>query len=198
MLHLDIMDGHFVPNISFGPEVVRMATKCLRMPRHVHLMLSRPDLHLKAFKDAGSDTLLIHVEASCDIIRTLREIRALGMMPGLAINPETPFEALLPYLEESDEVLCMTVHPGFGGQQFMPEVLPKIEALRRHVQAHMDPDRFFSISVDGGVDLETIVKVADAGANLIVAGSSLYKSKTMNADLTALRTKAERALQRWL
>jgi len=134
-LHLDIMDGHFVPNLSMGPDVVKMAHRCLKIPLSVHLMISRPDQLAELFIKAGATALTIHVESSCDVLGTLRHIRALGAIPGLAINPETPFEALLPFLSEVDEVLCMTVHPGFGGQKFMPMVLPKID---RHPSCRAD------------------------------------------------------------
>jgi ribulose-phosphate 3-epimerase len=186
-LHLDIMDGNFVPNISMGPDVVRMARRAVRIPLNVHLMMVRPDWHVKSFREAGADTLLIQVESACDIPATLANIRELGMKPGIVLNPETPAEAAAPYLGEVDEVLCMTVHPGFGGQSFMPEVLPKIRALRRMAKA-------VNIAVDGGIDLKTVVLVAAAGANSIVAGSSLYRTINMAADLKLMREKAEAAL----
>lgn len=193
-LHMDIMDGHFVPNLSMGPDVVKMARRCLSIPLSVHLMLSRPDQFAEAFIKAGATTLTIHVESSCDVLGTLRCIRALGASPGVAINPATPFEAILPFLGEVDEVLCMTVHPGFGGQKFMPEVLPKIAAIRR--AARPQPGRkkggaaMLGIAVDGGIDLNTVTRVAEAGANIMVAGSALFKSKTMAQDLRQMREKA--------
>ena len=193
-LHLDIMDGHFVPNLSMGPDVVRMARRCLTIPLSVHLMLSRPNQFVEMFIEAGATTLTIHVESSCDVPGTLRRIRALGAMPGVAVNPETPFEAVLPLLGEADEVLCMSVHPGFGGQKFMPEVLPKITAIRRAAQ--MRPgrkragDHILGIAVDGGIDLSAATRVAEAGANIMVAGSALFKSKTMAEDLLEMREKA--------
>ena len=193
-LHMDIMDGHFVPNLSMGPDVVKMAHRCLNIPLSVHLMLSRPDQFAEVFIKAGATTLTIHVESSCDVMATLRHIRALGAIPGLAINPETPFEALLPFLSEVDEVLCMTVHPGFGGQKFMPMVLPKIVAIRRAAQMRPERERgenaFLGITVDGGIDLNTVTRVAEAGANIMVAGSALFKSETMAQDLRQMREKA--------
>ena len=189
-LHLDIMDGSFVPNISMGPDVVRMARRVLRIPLNVHLMMVRPDLHVQTFIEAGADTLLIQIESACDISGTLRRIGELGVSAGIVLNPETPYEAILPYLDEVDEVLCMTVHPGFGGQSFMPEVLPKISALRKSI-AELCQKRggreIINIAVDGGIDLKTVVSVAEAGANSIVAGSSLYKAKDMAADLRLIR-----------
>lgn len=193
-LHLDIMDGHFVPNLSMGPDVVKMARHCLNIPLSVHLMLSRPDQFAEVFIKAGAASLTIHVESACDVLKTLRHIRALGASPGVAVNPETPFEAVLPFLGEVDEVLCMTVHPGFGGQQFMPEVLPKIAAIRRAARTQSGRDRagdaFLGITVDGGIDLHTVSRVAQAGANIMVAGSALFKSRIMAQDLRQMREKA--------
>ena len=183
-LHLDIMDGCFVPNLSMGPDVVKMAGRAVHIPLNVHLMLIRPDLHIRRFVDAGADTILIHIESACDVSKTLNDIREAGAAPGLVLNPETPWEALRTHLDEADEILCMTVHPGFGGQGFMPEVLPKIEALRRAAGAK-------DIVVDGGIDLKTVESAARAGANAIVAGSSLYSSKNMAADLLLMRQKVD-------
>jgi ribulose-phosphate 3-epimerase len=197
-LHLDIMDGSFVPNISMGPDVVRMARRVVRIPLNVHLMMVRPDLHVKTFIDAGADTLLIQIESACDISGTLRRIGALGVSAGIVLNPETPYEAILPHLDEVDEVLCMTVHPGFGGQSFMPEVLPKIRALRKSIAELCQKQggkKAINIAVDGGIDLKTVVLVAEAGANSIVAGSALYKAKDMSADLRLMREKAEVSLK---
>lgn len=193
-LHLDVMDGHFVPNLSMGPDVVRMARRCLNIPISVHLMLSRPDQFVEVFVEAGAAMLTIHVESSCDLMGTLRHIRALGAIPGMAINPETPFEAILPFLGEVDEVLCMTVHPGFGGQKFMPEVLPKIAAIRRAARTQpgrgSDENAVLGITVDGGIDLNTVTQAAAAGANIMVSGNALFKSKTMAQDLRQMREKA--------
>lgn len=184
-LHLDIMDGHFVGNISFGPAVVSMADRTVDLPLNVHLMVSRPDHYLQAFAEAGADTLLIHVEAQSPVVQTLEAIRELGMRPGLTLNPETPVASAQPFLEEGlvDEVLCMTVHPGFGGQAFIRGVLPKIEALRQAWPA-------LDISVDGGVDRHTIGDAARAGANLFVAGTSLYRAGDMTAETEHLRNTA--------
>ncbi len=196
-LHLDIMDGHFVPNISMGPDVVRMAHRCVRIPLSVHLMLTRPDHFVDQFIEAGADTLLIHVELQCDVANTLRRIRAKGVRPGLALNPETPARALDPYWGAFDEVLCMTVHPGFGGQVFMEEVLPKITEIFHQAQRHSEQGRGgtlpVDIGVDGGIDMETVKRAAGAGANIIIAGNSLYKAVDMGHDITAMRTLAEKA-----
>jgi len=182
-LHLDIMDGHFVPNISFGPGVVDIAHAAFGDPLHVHLMVTRPDLHLRAFAKACGRVLLIHVEARCDIAATLRDIRGLGMRAGLTLNPETPAALARPYLDAGlvDEVLCMSVHPGFGGQSFMPGVLPKLEALRGHA-----PD--LDLSVDGGIDGTTAPLCVRHGATLLIAGTFLFGARDMAGEIRQLRS----------
>lgn len=196
-LHLDIMDGSFVHNISMGPDVVRMARRVVRMPVHVHLMMMRPDHYLEQFIAAGADTLLIHIESAADVPGTLQRIAARGAAPGIVLNPETPVEAVADCLAQVQEVLFMSVHPGFGGQSFMPEVLPKIEAMRRMVRdlaAAQNHGKVIDISVDGGIDLRNVTAVSGAGANVIIAGSSLYKAQDMAAELREMRRKAEKAL----
>ena len=194
-LHLDIMDGHFVPNISFGPDVVAMARRAVRIPLNVHLMLSRPDLYAERFAKAGADTIQIHVEAECDVAATLRAIRGLGAHPAVVINPETDADALDPYLALADEVLCMTVHPGYGGQAFMAEVLPKVARVRAKLDAlGRAPD--FPLMVDGGVSPATVQDCARAGANAFVAGSALFRAADMAADVRLMRTLAREARNR--
>ena len=174
-IHLDIMDPTFVPNMSFGPSIVNFCRKaCPNFYRNVHLMMNRPDLYIDAFAKAGSQTLQIHVEADCDIHDELRRIRALGLRNALAFNPETPFERVVPYLGEVDEVLAMTVHPGYGGQSFIADCLPKIAALRA-ARPGLD------IMVDGGINAETAVRAARAGANMFVAGSYLFRQADMRS-----------------
>jgi ribulose-phosphate 3-epimerase len=190
-LHLDIMDGHFVPNISMGPNVVEMARRCVQIPLSVHLMLSRPDQYITRFIEAGADRLLIHIEAECDVPETLERIRDLGVTPGITVNPETPPELIFQVLELVDEVLCMTVHPGYGGQAFMPEVLPKIRVIRTRANVlGRRPD----ILVDGGIDLHTATQCAAHGANSFVAGTSLYRTPDMKAAVQLMRQKATEAL----
>jgi ribulose-phosphate 3-epimerase len=184
-LHLDIMDGHFVPNLSFGPTVVAMARRVLDIPLSVHLMLTRPDQYLNTFIEAGADTLLIHIESPCDVAAGLQRIRELGVRPGITVNPETPIEMLYPVLDHVDEVLCMTVRPGYGGQSFMPEVLPKIRALRQH--ADKRGLKNLDIMVDGGINRETAAACAGAGANFFVAGTSLFGAADMAAEAAAMR-----------
>ena len=189
-LHLDIMDAHFVPNLSFGPDVVRVAARCApTLYRHVHLMLTRPDLYVAPFADAGAQTIQIHIEADCDIWQTLRTIRDRGLRSGLVLRPQTPPEAAFPYLDLCDEVLFMTVNPGYGGQSFMPEVLPHIEKLRNRLRSEGRPA--FDIMVDGGVNFETGAQAAAAGANQFVAGSFLFRQPEMGAAVAALRDTCE-------
>ena len=187
-LHLDVMDGHFVPNISMGPAIVAMARRSVSIPLNVHLMISNPEKMSEAYLDAGSDTLLIHIEVECDVPPILEAIRARGVAAGITLNPDTPAEAIQPVLDQVDEVLCMTVFPGFGGQAFIEDVLPKIAAIRA-----AKPD--MNISVDGGLDLDTISMAAGHGANLIVAGTSLYSSDDMARDVALMREKARTALK---
>lgn len=180
-LHLDIMDAHFVPNLSFGPDVVALTRKVEpAFYRHVHLMLTRPDLYLEPFAKAGAQTIQIHIEADCDIHDELVRIRQMGIRPALALNPETPVERVFPYLKECDELLVMTVHPGYGGQKFIMECLPKITAIRQRAPQ-------LDIMVDGGVNAETGVLAAQAGANQFVAGSYLFKQTDMGSAVSALR-----------
>ena len=191
-LHVDIMDGHFVPNLSLGPEVVRMARRCIKLPLSVHLMMSNPERYLERFITAGADVLLIHAELAGDIPGMLREIRKLGARPGITLNPKTPAEAVFEALPLADEVLCMTVHPGYGGQTFMGEVLPKIKAVRERIRrVGLKAD----ISVDGGIDAETAQRCAKAGANVFIAGTSLYAAPDLAAGVARMRAAATTAFQ---
>jgi ribulose-phosphate 3-epimerase len=180
-LHLDIMDAHFVPNLSFGPDVVALAGRVAPdFYRNVHLMMTRPDLYLEKFAAAGAQTIQIHVEAQCDVAETLTRIRALGLRNAIVINPETPVEKLEPYLDMVDEALVMTVHPGYGGQKFITECLAKVSHLRS-VRPELD------IMVDGGVNGETAVMAASAGANMLVAGSYLFGKENMKEAVDDMR-----------
>ena len=180
-LHLDVMDAHFVPNLSFGPDVVALARRAApAFYRNVHLMMSRPDLYLEKFAKAGAETIQIHVEADCDIHGELRRIRSMGLRNAIAFNPETPVERVVPYLDEVDEVLAMTVHPGYGGQAFIDDCLPKIAAIRAMRPA-------LDIMVDGGINAETAVRAAKAGANMFVAGSYLFRQTDMRAAVADMR-----------
>jgi len=181
-IHLDIMDAHFVPNLSFGPDVVALARKTApNFYRNVHLMMTRPDLYLEPFAKAGAQTIQIHVEADCDLHHELSRIRAMGLKNAIVLNPETPIERLEPYLEEIDEALVMTVHPGYGGQKFIAECLPKVTWLRGR-KPNLD------IMVDGGVNGETALLAAKAGANQFVAGSYLFRQSDMKAEVSRLQS----------
>ncbi|MDA1044380.1 MAG: ribulose-phosphate 3-epimerase [Verrucomicrobia bacterium] len=190
-LHLDIMDGVFVPNISMGPAVVSMARRCISIPLNVHLMLLHPSKYITPFVEAGADTIIIHIEAEDDIPGTLNRIRALGIRAGIALNPDTPSSAVESLLDKADEVLCMSVHPGYGGQAFMPEVLPKIREIRN--MEKIQKIAKLDIMVDGGVDQESARQCAAHGANLFVAGSYLYGSADMAGDITRMRRQVNEA-----
>ena len=182
-LHIDIMDPHFVPNMSFGPSIVDFCRKtCPAFYRNVHLMMSRPDLYIEKFAAAGAQTLQIHVEADCDLHVELKRIRTFGVKPAIVLNPETDVEMLTPYLGEIDEALVMTVHPGYGGQKFIAECLPKVTWLREQC-----PD--LDIMIDGGGNAETIPLAAKAGANQFVAGSYLFGKTDMRAAVSDLRSR---------
>lgn len=183
-LHLDVMDGHFVDNISFGPAVVETVNRASDIFLDVHLMISRPDHYLQRFIDAGADLISVHVEAEHDVAETLRRIRAAGKLAGLALNPATPIEAVEPFLGQIDLLLCMTVVPGFGGQAFMPEVLEKVSAAAR---MRASRDLAYHIEVDGGIDAVTAARCYQAGANVMVAGSSTFRAPDMAAAITAIR-----------
>jgi len=170
-IHLDVMDGHFVDNITMGPVVVEALRPHATLPYHSHLMVSEPLRHLQAFVDAGSDVIAFHVEAQDDPAAVIEAIHRAGRGAGLALNPETPAGAVLPYLDQLELLLVMTVHPGRGGQPFMPEVLPKLAALRSEaVRQGLD----LAIGVDGGINLETIGGAHAAGGDVLVAGNALY------------------------
>jgi ribulose-phosphate 3-epimerase len=183
-LHLDVMDGHFVDNISFGPAVVQAVNEANGIFLDAHLMISRPDHYLQRFIDAGSDLITVHVEADHDVSKTLQIIREAGLQAGLALNPGTPIESAVPFFDQIDLLLCMTVVPGFGGQAFMSEVLKKISAAAelRAVGKHA-----FHIEVDGGIDAVTAAACAAAGANVMVAGSSTFRAPDMAAAIRAIR-----------
>ena len=185
-LHCDVMDGHFVPNITFGPDTVAAFRKATKIPLDVHLMIERPDVYAERFIDAGADHVIVHVEAKHDVARTLAFIRSRGKKAGLSLNPPTPVEKMVPFLDQIDELLVMTVNPGFGGQAFMPEMLGKVRTLRRKMPQ-------LDISVDGSINGENAKLCVEAGANILVAGNSLFKHKTLDlpAAIKELRIHAE-------
>ena len=192
-LHIDVMDAHFVPNLSFGPEVVSLARRVApAFWRHVHLMMTRPDRYIDAFADAGAQTIQIHVECEADIRATLKAISARNVRPALVVNPETPVEKLFPYLGDVDEFLVMTVHPGYGGQKFISGCLAKIASLRQALDAAGRANA--GIMVDGGINLETARLAAQAGANMFVAGSFLFHQNDMAAAIAAMRNATQPAI----
>jgi ribulose-phosphate 3-epimerase len=182
-LHLDIMDGHFVPNISFGPQVVADLRPLTRLHFDVHLMLSHPDRYVAAFAKAGAERLTVHVEAEHDMAKTLAAIRSAGLKAGIAMNPDADPRRVLPFLNDVDLVLCMTVFPGFGGQSFMPSVLPSLRLIAAE-RARLGLD--FRLEVDGGINAETGRLCRDAGADTLVAGTAFFKAPDRTAFVRAL------------
>jgi ribulose-phosphate 3-epimerase len=183
-LHLDIMDGHFVDNISFGPNFVSTIHRTNDIWLDVHLMISRPDHFLERFIKAGADHITVHVEAQHDVAQTLRRIRAAGCTCGLAVNADTDFSSVEPYLDQIDLLLVMTVHAGFGGQALIPATLEKVRAGAAQRQAR---GLHFHIEVDGGIYLHTLPDVLAAGANAIVAGTALFGAADMEAEVKKMR-----------
>lgn len=184
-LHLDVMDGHFVPNISFGPQFVAAVRPHAGLPLDVHLMIERPDVYLPAFVKAGADRITVHVEAEHNVSDTLKKIREAGCKCGLAINPDSHFHTVEPYLDQIDLLLVMTVRPGFGGQAFMEEeTMPKVAAGRDWRRKH---DLHYHIEVDGGIDTATVAIAAAHGANVMVAGTSLFRAKDMAESVEMMR-----------
>ncbi len=190
LLHLDIMDGHFVPNISFGPGIVSTIRNITRLPLDVHLMIQQPDRYVRTFIEAGANILTVHVESYHDTRRTLDLIRNLGCQAGLALNPLTLFTNAIPYLKQIDLLLCMTVNPGFGGQKFNPQVLDKIRQARQYALAN---NLNYKIEVDGGLNPFTTSQAVASGADIIVAGTSLFKNPDMSKGVEALRQAATEA-----
>lgn len=184
-IHLDVMDGIFVENISFGPQFVGAVRPHTSLTLDVHLMITHPDNYIPQFVRAGADCITVHVEADHDVSATLKAIRDTGKKCGLAFNPATPFEAVVPYLKQIDLLLVMTVVPGFGGQSFMEEeTMPKAHAAHAYREEH---GLSYHIEVDGGIDHETVHIAGDNGANVMVAGSSLYGAEDMTRAITAMR-----------
>ncbi len=186
MLHIDVMDGHFVPNITMGPPIVNSIKKKVRIPLDVHLMIENPEKYISDFVDAGSDVLTVHVETCSHLEGVVSSIKRLGVRAGVVLNPATPLIFLDHILEQVDMVLLMSVNPGFGGQQFLPSVLPKIEKLREKMDnAGLNTD----IQVDGGINPSNCRSVVEAGANVLVAGSSVFHSTNYKETIAELRSK---------
>ncbi|MCX5901386.1 MAG: ribulose-phosphate 3-epimerase [Proteobacteria bacterium] len=172
-IHIDVMDGHFVPNITIGPPIVEAARRVTGVPLDVHLMIENADAYIDAFAEAGSTILTVHAETGYHLQRTLRAIRDRGMKPGLSLNPATPLSAIECVLDDVDMILLMTVNPGFGGQQFIPAMLRKIRRLRDMLDSL---GRDIAIEVDGGIVVDNIKEVCDAGADIFVSGSGIFKT----------------------
>ena len=173
-IHLDVMDGHFVPNLTIGPAIISALRGYTKLPFDVHLMIEHPLDYIDAFADAGADIITFHVEASSDIRETISKIRSRGVKPGLVIKPKTPADAVFPYLELVDLILVMTVEPGFGGQSFMHDMMPKVSAIKKECQRRgLDT----LIEADGGVSEKTVCFCADAGVDISVSGTGVFKAK---------------------
>ena len=184
LIHVDVMDGHFVPNITIGPLVVEAAARIASKPVDVHLMISHPDKYIDLFAKAGADWITVHVEACIHLHRTVSRIKELGKKAGVVLNPATSLSTLDYILEEVDVVMLMSVNPGFGGQKFIPSTLAKIWQLRQQIDAMgLNVD----IEVDGGISPDTIAEVAEAGANVFVAGSAVYGSRDYAETIVALK-----------
>ncbi len=183
--HLDVMDGAFVPNITFGPPVIKAIRKCSDMVFDAHLMIQDPARYIDAFADAGCDIITVHCEADGDIHDAMDKIRSRGLKVGISLNPETPIQKVEPFLEKADLALVMTVHPGFGGQSFIAECVPKIADIRRIADSK---GKKLEISVDGGINAATGKTCVDAGATVLVAGSSLFKLDDMSPEIAKWKT----------
>ncbi len=184
LIHLDVMDGHFVPNITIGAPVIKAMKKVSNVPFDVHLMISEPLKYIKDFADAGADIITFHVESDSDVNETIDKIIECGCKPALSVKPNTPIDAVYPYVDKLAMVLVMTVEPGFGGQSFMADMMPKIEKLRADYP-NLD------IQVDGGVNTETVKTCAKAGANIFVAGSAVFSSDDMAKTIMKLKENAK-------
>src|SRR5436309_1302715 len=188
LLHIDVMDGHFVPNLTMGPALVKSIRPITKLPFDTHLMVTHPQDFITAFADAGTNDLTVHVESDHDVRATIRAIRDAGVRPGVVLNPATPFDKSVPYLGDVDLLLVMTVHPGFSGQAFRADVVPKIRAARKYVDKE---DLAVEIQVDGGIKVDTAPVVAEAGADILVSGSGIFPDR-VRENLMAIRKAAEK------
>jgi ribulose-phosphate 3-epimerase len=186
-IHVDVMDGHFVPNITMGPFIVQTCRRITRLPLDVHLMIEKPERYIEAFAKAGATNLTVHVETCPDIVGTLKQIKALGCTAGAVLNPETSVGAIQPALPVADLVLVMSVHPGYSGQRFMPESIARVSEIRKKLDALRSSAW---LEVDGGIDAETLPKMKEAGATAYVAATAIFK----NPQGPAAGVKALRAL----
>jgi len=192
LIHIDVMDGHFVPNITMGPIVVEALRPVTQLPLDVHLMIEKPDAHIEAFAKAGADYITVHVEACPHLHRTIQLIRSFGVKPGVVLNPHTPIESIQHVLEDIDMVLFMTVNPGFGGQKFIHSVIPKIQQLSTIIK---EKGLNIEIEIDGGINADTIIPCAQAGATIFVAGSAIYNQSDRSKALQDIKEAGERAIR---
>ncbi len=186
LIHIDVMDGHFVPNITMGPPIIKMVRKCTKLPFDVHLMISPVEKYIKAFADAGSDIITIHPEATDNLKRAVGTIKSLGKKAGVSLNPKTPISALMDVINDIDLILIMSVNPGFAGQSFMGEVLPKVTELRKMIN---EKKLKIDIEIDGGINFETAPLAVKAGANILVSGTTIF-SGSLKYNIQKLRNCA--------
>ena len=186
LIHVDVMDGHFVPNITMGPPIIKMVRKCTKLPFDVHLMISPVEKYIKAFAEAGADIITIHPEATDNLKRAVGAIKSLGKKAGVSLNPKTPISALMDVINDIDLILVMSVNPGFAGQSFMGEVLPKVSELRKMIN---DKKLKIDIEIDGGINFETAPLAVKAGANILVSGTTIF-SGSLKDNIQKLRNCA--------
>jgi len=186
LIHVDVMDGHFVQNITMGPPIIKMIRKCTKLPFDVHLMISPVEKYIKVFADAGSDIITIHPEATDNLKRAVGTIKSLGKKAGVSLNPKTPISALMDVINDIDLILIMSVNPGFAGQSFMGEVLPKVTELRKMIN---DKKLKIDIEIDGGINFETAPLAVKAGANILVSGTTIF-SGSLKDNIQKLRNCA--------
>jgi ribulose-phosphate 3-epimerase len=186
LIHVDVMDGHFVPNITMGPPIIKMVRKCTKLPFDVHLMISPVEKYIKAFAEAGADIITIHPEATDNLKRAVGAIKSLGKKAGVSLNPKTPISALMDVMNDIDLILIMSVNPGFAGQSFMGEVLPKVSELRKMIN---DKKLKIDIEIDGGINFETAPLAVKAGANILVSGTTIF-SGSLKDNIQKLRNCA--------
>ncbi|WP_042356287.1 ribulose-phosphate 3-epimerase [Bacillus rubiinfantis] len=183
-IHVDVMDGHFVPNITIGPLIVNAIRPVTKLPLDVHLMIENPDQYIEAFAKAGADFITVHVEACRHLHRTIQSIKSFGIKAGAVLNPATPVHAIQHVIGDLDMVLLMSVNPGFGGQKFIPEVLPKIKQVKQLIE---EKGLDIEIEIDGGVNPETAKQCSEAGANVLVAGSAIYNQEDYAKAISLIR-----------
>ncbi len=184
LIHIDVMDGHFVPNITFGPVIIKQIRKYTKLPFDVHLMISPVEKYIKDFSDAGADIITVHPEATDDLKRTVNKIKSFGKKAGVSLNPKTSITALLNVIDKIDLILIMSVNPGFAGQSFISDVLPKVKELRKIIN---DKKLNIDLEIDGGINFETGALALKAGANILVSGTTLFSGGSLQENINKLR-----------